>query len=112
MHPVPHHKSRVQSVWPQIQETFAAEDFADFVNFDDGIVDGEQLTDDEISALMKNSSDPQSEEDSSEEAEASVKLSSSQAMDHLKALKGYFLQQQRGFTAEVLQLTDMQHKEL
>ncbi|KAH6935549.1 hypothetical protein HPB50_006766 [Hyalomma asiaticum] len=73
---------------------FGAEDFADFVSFDDGIVDSEQLTDDEITALVKNSSDPLSEDDSSEETEAPVKLSSSQAMDYIEALKGYFLQQQ------------------
>ncbi|KAH6925205.1 hypothetical protein HPB50_001649 [Hyalomma asiaticum] len=62
-----------------------AEDFADFVSFDDGIVDSEQLTDDEIAALVKNSSDPLSEDDSSEETEAPVKLSSSQAMDYIEA---------------------------
>lgn len=100
----------VPSVWPQIQEAFGAEDFADFVSFDDGIVDSEQLTDDEIAALVKNSSDPLLEDDSSEETEAPVKLSSSQAMDYIEALKGYFLQQQGDCSAEVLQLTEMQHK--
>ncbi|KAH6919479.1 hypothetical protein HPB50_029532 [Hyalomma asiaticum] len=65
---------------------------------------------DEIAALVKNSSDPLSEDDSSEETEAPVKLSSSQAMDYIEALKGYFLQQQGGCSAEVLQLTEMQHK--
>ncbi|KAH6933260.1 hypothetical protein HPB50_013886 [Hyalomma asiaticum] len=100
----------VPSVWPQIQEAFGAEDFADFVSFDDGIVDSEQLTDDEIAALVKNSSDPLSEDDSSEETEAPVKLSSSQAMDYIEALKGYFLQQQGDCSAEVLQHTEMQHK--
>ncbi|KAH6925644.1 hypothetical protein HPB50_008180 [Hyalomma asiaticum] len=102
----------VPSVWPQIQEAFGAKDFADFVSFDDGIVDSEQLTDDEIAALVKNSSDPLSEDDSSEETEAPVKLSSSQAMDYIEALKGYFLQQQGDCSAEVLQLTEMQLKDL
>ncbi|KAH7973318.1 hypothetical protein HPB52_024126 [Rhipicephalus sanguineus] len=101
----------VPSVWPQIQEAFGAEDFADFVSFDNGIVDSEQLTDDEIVALVKNSSDSLSEDDSSEEAEAPAKLSSSQAIDYIEAVKGYFLQQQQGdCSAEVLQLTEMQHK--
>ncbi|KAL1415174.1 hypothetical protein MTO96_029690 [Rhipicephalus appendiculatus] len=100
----------VPSVWPQIQEAFGAEDFADFVSFDDAIVDSEQLTDGEIAALVNISSDPLSEDDSSEEAEAPVKLSSSQAMDYIEALKGYFLQQQADCSTEVLQLTEMQHK--
>lgn len=68
------------------------------------------MTDDEIAALVNHSSDPLSEDDSSEEAEAPVKLSSSQAMDYIEALKAYFLQQQGDCSAEVLQLTEMQHK--
>uniref|UniRef100_A0A147BDF0 Putative tick transposon n=1 Tax=Ixodes ricinus TaxID=34613 RepID=A0A147BDF0_IXORI len=100
----------VPTVWPQIQEAFGAEDFADFVSFDDDVVNTEDLTDDEIVAQVRNCSDPQSEEDSSEEAEAPVKLTSSQALEHIEALKGYFVQQQHDCSAEVLQLTQMQHK--
>ncbi|KAH6925043.1 hypothetical protein HPB50_027401 [Hyalomma asiaticum] len=59
---------------------------------------------------LKNSSDPLSEDDSSEDAEAPVKLSSSQATDYIVALKVYFLQQQGNCSAEVLQPTEMQHK--
>lgn len=98
----------MQSVWPQIQEAFEAKDFAD--SFDDGIVDNEQLTDDEIAALVKNSSDLLSEDDSSEEALAPVKLSLSQAIHYTEVLKGYFLQHQGDCSAEVLQLTEMQQK--
>ncbi|KAG0433519.1 hypothetical protein HPB47_019824 [Ixodes persulcatus] len=76
----------VPTVWPQIQEAFGAEDFADFVSFDDDVVNNEELTDDEIVAQVRNCSDPQSEEDSSEEAEAPVKLttpSSALLAEHL-----------------------------
>ncbi|KAH9377494.1 hypothetical protein HPB48_006245 [Haemaphysalis longicornis] len=82
------HKRHVcQLCGPKIQEAFGAEDFADFVSFDDDVVDNEGLTDDKIVAQVRNCSDPQSEEDSSEEAEAPVKLTSSQALEHIEALK-------------------------
>lgn len=100
----------VPSVCPQIQEAFGAEDFANFDSFDDGVVDNKQPTDDEIAALVKNSSDPLSEDDSSEEALAPVKLSSSQAIYYIEALNGYFLQQQGNWSVKVLQLTEMQKK--
>lgn len=92
-HPALHQKIHVCKVCPRIQEAFGAEDFTDFDGFDDGVVDNKQLTDDEIAALVKNPSDPLSEDDSSNEALAPVKLSSSQAIYYIEALKGYFLHQ-------------------
>ncbi|KAH8039583.1 hypothetical protein HPB51_007783 [Rhipicephalus microplus] len=81
-----------------------------FLGFDNAIIDNKQLTDDEIVAFVNNASERLLKDDSGEEAEASVQLFSTQATNYIKALKGYFLKQQGDCPAEVLLLSETQHK--
>ncbi|KAL1427020.1 hypothetical protein MTO96_017768 [Rhipicephalus appendiculatus] len=54
---VPDDETSDPSMWPQLREAFGADSFSDFVTFDHGIVDNEELTDEEVRATIEGRSE-------------------------------------------------------
>ncbi|KAH7932401.1 hypothetical protein HPB52_024612 [Rhipicephalus sanguineus] len=52
----PEDKPSDPSVWPQVMEAFGADSFSDFVTFDNGVIDNEQLSDKKVRATIEGRS--------------------------------------------------------
>ncbi|KAH6935735.1 hypothetical protein HPB50_008676 [Hyalomma asiaticum] len=108
---VPDDETSDPSVWPQVREAFKADSFSDFVTFDNGVVDNEELTDEEVRATIKGRSELSSDNDSEHKDEfPAVRLTSQQVIDRIDEVKDYFQLQQDDCSVEVLQLSEMQRK--
>ncbi|KAH6933277.1 hypothetical protein HPB50_013931 [Hyalomma asiaticum] len=108
---VPDDETSDPSVWPQVREAFGADSFSDFVTFDNGVVDNEELTDEEVRATIEGRSELSSDNDSEHEDEfPAVRLTSQQVIDRIDEVKDYFQLQQDDCSVEVFQLSEMRHK--
>lgn len=52
----PEDKPSDPSVWPQVMEAFGADSFSDFVTFDNGVIDNEQLSDKKVRTTIEGRS--------------------------------------------------------
>ncbi|KAH6932309.1 hypothetical protein HPB50_004641 [Hyalomma asiaticum] len=75
---VPDDETSDPSVWPQVREAFGADSFSDFVTFDNGVVDNEELTDEEVRATIEGHSELSSDDSEHEDEFPAVRLTSQQ----------------------------------
>ncbi|KAH7961967.1 hypothetical protein HPB52_013793 [Rhipicephalus sanguineus] len=83
-------------VWSAVEEAFGSQQFSDYVTADDDLVSSEQLTDEEIVALIRQAPNAEQEEEQNEEGNTGIvteKVTTSQALDYIQGLKTYFEQQ-------------------